>query len=410
MLTSAHAIIDFERGRAVPDRLERGRHRRYVDHAERMLEVYRHGVGTMRRDLHRQVEAIFADEPDCPVRRVQSFIKLLDDKSTYPSDPRGDAARLRTRLFTAAAEFHPLVEEPDGLFEHGEAAVKSRLADGLGTTWPSIERKLYADVMAFQRLQSFEGYPDAGALLSRYNVAQLQACLYRAEGMTIEAAEDFKTILRYAKLARLLHEITPAGPSRYRVRLSGPASVLRETRRYGVNLARFLPALLACRGWRMTAAIRTPWRTTATLRLSDRDGFRSHFPSPAEFDSSVEEAFARKFGPHRDGWRLIREGKILRRGQTVFVPDFVFHHDEGTSVPMEIVGFWTPEYLAAKRQTLRTFGDDRILLAIPERSMRPEATVGERVIVYKTALKIAPVLAALERIRCGRSDPSVAER
>jgi predicted nuclease of restriction endonuclease-like RecB superfamily len=212
-----------------------------------MLEVYRNGIGRQRRELHRQVEAVFADEPDCPIRRIQAFCKLLDDKSVYRTDPKGQAAQLRLKVFSLAAKLHPLVTEADRLFEHGEAESKTRIAEELGKPWPEIEAGLYADVMAFQPLASFEGYPDGPALLSRYNVAQLQACLYRAESMTVEAAGDFKTILRYAKLARLLHEIRPLGPSRYRIAFSGPASILRETRSYGVNFARFLPALLACR-------------------------------------------------------------------------------------------------------------------------------------------------------------------
>ena len=274
--------------------------------------------------------------------------------------------------------------------------------------WPEIEAGLYADVMACQPLESFEGYPDGPALLSRYNVAQLQACLYRAETMTVEATADFKTILRYAKLARLLHEIRPLGPSRYRITFSGPASILRETRSYGVNFARFLPALLACKGWSLQAVVQTPWKTKARLDLSDRDGFKSHLPPAEEFDSTVEEAFAAKFGPERDGWRLIREGEILHQAQSAFVPDFVFRHQDGTQVLMEIVGFWTPEYLADKRQTLRQFRQHHILIALPERSVRENATVGDNVVLYKTALKLQPVLAALERHRAARGAAAAA--
>jgi hypothetical protein len=257
-------------------------------------------------------------------------------------------------------------------------------------------------VLAFQRLKSFEGYPNAVALLSRYNVAQLQACLYAAERMVIVATEDFKTILRYAKLARLLHEIRRLGPSAYEIEFSGPASVLRETRRYGVNAARFLPALLASKGWRMTATVQTPWRTRATLTVSDKDQYTSHLPQPEEFDSSLEEGFAAKFGPERSGWRLDREAEILCDRQTVFVPDFVFRHEDGTVVLFEIVGFWTPEYLAKKRETLQRFKGHRILLAVPEKSLRKGAAPGANVIIYKTALKIEPVLEALERARACR--------
>lgn len=283
MLTSEHAIIEFKRGAAVPDRLVTGRHGHYVEYARRMLEVYRQGVGSQRRDLHRQVEAVFRDEADCPRRRIQAFCKLLDDASVYQGDERGEAARLRLKVFALAAGRHPLVTAPDRLFEHSERQVKAEIAAELEKPWQEIEAGLYADVIPFQRLESFEGYADEQALLSRYNVAQLQACLYRAESAVVEATDDFQTILRYAKLARLLHEVEALGPSRYRIRLTGPASILRRTRSYGVNLARFLPALLACKGWSFTGAIQTPWGGAARLRLSTGDGFKSHLPPAEEF-------------------------------------------------------------------------------------------------------------------------------
>jgi hypothetical protein len=160
-----------------------------------------------------------------------------------------------------------------------------------------------------------------------------------------------------------------------------------------------LPALLACKGWSLSAIIQTPWKAKARLELSDCDGFRSHLPPADEFDSTVEETFAAKFGAERDGWRLIREGEILHQGQSAFVPDFAFRHQDGTQVLMEIVGFWTPEYLAGKRQTLRQFREHRILIALPERSVREDATVGDNVILYKTALKLPLVVEALERCR-----------
>jgi predicted nuclease of restriction endonuclease-like RecB superfamily len=399
MLTSEQSIVEFKAGRAVVDRLTQLTHRHYAEYAEKMLSVYRNGIGRQRRRLHRQIESVFADEPDCPVRRIQAFCKLLDDKSIYQTDPNGRAAKLRLQVFAEAGQFHPLVAKADRLFEHDEKKIKARLSDKLGLTWDQIEQGLYSDVLSFQRLEQFEGYPSAAALLSRYNVAQLQACLYRAESMIVSATDNFKTILRYAKLAHLLHDIVRLGPSRYRFTFSGPASVSRRTRRYGVNFARFLPALLACKGWKMTASVKTPWNWSAKLVISDKDGFTSHLPSPDEFDSTLEESFAKKFGPERNGWRLIREGRILHDHQKTFVPDFTFRHEDGTEVLLEIVGFWTPEYLAHRRETLQQFQHHRILIAVPEKSLRQGANIGENVLVYKTALKLTPLMEALERIR-----------
>lgn len=399
MLTSEQSIVEFKAGRAIPDRLTQSTHRHYMEYAEKMLYVYRTGIGQQRRRLHHQIESLFADEPDCPVRRIQAFCKLLDDKSTFQSDTKGKAAKLRLHVFAEAGRFHPLVKHTDRLFEHDEKRIKAQLADKLSLPWDQVEQSLYSDVLSFQRLQQFEGFTNASALLSRYNVAQLQACLYRAESIIVLATDDFKTILRYAKLARLLHYIVRLGPSKYRIVFSGPASLLRQTRAYGVNFAKFLPALLVCKGWEMTALMKTSWNTPAKLNISDSDGFTSHLPSPDEFDSTLEESFAKKFGPKRKGWQLIREGEILHEHQKTFVPDFTFRHEDGTEVLMEIVGFWTPEYLAHRRNTLRQFQHHKILIAVPEKSLRDGATIGKNVLVYKTALKLTPLMEALERIR-----------
>ena len=399
MLTSEQSIVEFKAGRAVVDRLRQSAHRHYTEYAEKMLSVYHSGIGRERCELHRQVESIFADEPDCPVRRIQAFCKLLDEKSIYQTDPNGRVAKLRLQIFAEAGRFHPLVAKADRLFEHDERKIKQKLSDKLGLPWKQIEQGLYSDVLSFQRLEQFEGYAGASALLSRYNVAQLQACLYRAENMIVSATDDFKTILRYAKLSRLLHDIVRSEPSKYRITFSGPVSVSRRTRRYGVNFAKFLPALLACKGWKMTALVKTRWGSLAKLVLSDKDSFTSHLPSPDEFDSSVEASFAKKFGSKRNGWQLIREGEILHHYQKTFVPDFTFRHVDGTEVLLEIVGFWTPEYLAHRRETLQQFRHHKILIAVPEKALRQGASIGKNVLVYKTALKLAPLMKILEKIR-----------
>jgi predicted nuclease of restriction endonuclease-like RecB superfamily len=351
MLTKELAIAeyDFQRGRILPDRLTRRAHAQYVRYADGMLRVYRTGERKTRRELHRAVHDVFSREPDCPSRRIDAFCKLLDDASVYKKDSRGKAAELRKQVFRLAAPKHPLVNKADGLFETQEDQVKSDIARQLGRSWEEIDGELFADVIEFHRLARFDGYADAAALLARYNVAQVQAALYGAESMTVWARADFKTVIRYAKLARLMHTITRTSDGQYRLRFDGPASVLRSTRRYGVAMARFLPALIACRDWRMHAVIhgRAAWKLQ--LDISSEDGLVSHLPSPDEFDSSVEETFATKWGQdRREGWLLDREGEILHLGQKVFVPDFVFRHEDGCTIFLEILGLWTPDYLMAK--------------------------------------------------------------
>jgi len=402
MLTTDMAIVDYRGGRAFPDRLTRQAHGHYRLYAERMLGLYRRSIGRTRREIHRDIENIFGSEPDCDIRRIRAFCKLLDDVSVYSADTAGAAADLRLQVFALASAYHPLVRAADRLFEHSEEEVKAAISRELGRPWLEIDEALYADVPECQRLLRFDGYDCPDDLLSRYNVAQAQACLYRAVRAVVEARGDFKTIIRHLKLARLLHDIQRLGSSRYRIVIAGPASVLMETRRYGINFACFLPALLACREWQFWAEIQTPWGSKARFVLSDSDGLRSRATPPPNYDSGVEERFAAAFGASREGWELRREAEILHAGQKVFVPDFVLYHQERGRVFLEIVGFWTPEYLAHKRQVLRLFRDYPILLAVPAKYLRAAAENDPAVIPYKTALKPADVLAGLMRLTAPR--------
>jgi predicted nuclease of restriction endonuclease-like RecB superfamily len=401
MLTRELAIAeyDFARGLVVPDRLTSKTHGRYLDYAEKMLEVYRQGAGLTRRALHRAVADVLANEDDCPQKRINAFCKLLDDASEYERDRRSLAAELRRQVFRLAAPQHPLVHASDRQFESSEAGVKLKIAEQLGRPWSDIEAGLFADIIEFHRLQLFAGFADGRALLSRYNVAQIQAALFDAETLSVWATDDFKTILRYAKLARLMHTIVRLGTGEYLFRFDGPAAVVRQTRRYGAAMARFLPALISCRGWRLHAILQSrfgSWKLG--LDLSADEGLASHLPAPDEFDSQVEREFAGNWGKvPREGWRLIREGEVLHAGQKVFIPDFTFRHADGRTVLMEIIGFWTPEYLEAKLATLRLFGRQPILLAVAEPLTRRLPDLSRDIIVFKSMLKVEDVLARLRK-------------
>ena len=376
-----------------------------------MLNVYRNGVGQMRQQLRASVHGLFDGEHECPTRRIDAFCKLLDERSIYEKDKRGNAAALRKRVFRMAGAKHPLVASPDRLFESGELKVKRQIADEIGKSWPQIERELFADVMQFHRLKEFDGYLSGAQLLARYNVAQAQAVLYDAVSMVVWASQDFKLVLRYAKLARLMHSIERKLDGTYLFRFDGPVSVLKETRRYGVAFAKFLPALLSCQGWKMQAVIqhrRSNWKNQ--FHLLPADGLTSNVKPVDLFDSKIEENFVTKWGDEpRSGWTLIREGEILFQNQKVFVPDFLFVHQSGLRVPMDVVGFWTPEYLEAKQKTLATFSNHRIILAIansihwPIKETPDLTNVGGKscglAFRYKTAIKVTDVLQRLESIR-----------
>ena len=404
MLTKDLSIVryDFANQVVLPDRLTTGSHGHYLALAERMLAIYREGARTTRRDLHRRIQGLFDEEAECPQRRIDAFCKLLDDEAEYATASRRNAPALRRRVFRLAAEYHPLVTRADRLFEHCVGDVQEKISRELARPWSEIEAELYSDILEFHRLERFRGPADGRGLLSRYNVAQVQAALYSAVSLDLRITRDFQRSLRGIRLSGLMHTIERTAPGVYQIRLDGPASVLRETRRYGVSMARFLPVLIACRGWRMCAEVETRFRRKLRLELSEADRLQSHLGPEGEFDSGLETEFAGSWGHlPRDGWTLHREGEFLHSGQKTFVPDFLFRHADSRVVYLEIVGFWTPEYIQSRQATHAVFANVPILLAIPEHRRHQFASCGDplRVILYKKSLPVTSVVEALSR--CG---------
>ena len=404
MLTREHGIVefDFETGVVTPDRLVMGRHRHYLDFAEQMLVIYREGIGRCRQDLHFAVAQVLSSDSDFHERRIGAFCKLLDEVSEYGAN-RSEAWKLRSRVFQAAAKAHPLVRQRDECLET-ESTVKSAIAEELNTGWQAIADSLFADVIQFHRLTKFNGYSDARALLSRYNVAQVQTALFDAVRLRVHATRNYKQVLRYAKLAGLMHRIRRRPDGAYDIELDGPASILTATRRYGVSMAKFVPGLLSCQDWALVADIRRKhWSRSLRLTLSTEDGLSGKGLPPEEFDSSVEEAFFKKWGAEpRNGWRLEREPEILHAGQHCFFPDFAFTHENGRRVFLEVIGFWTEKYLTGKFQTLQRFPGIPIILAVRSSSVERFQQSGSRIIEFKTTIGILPVLEELARTLPGR--------
>jgi predicted nuclease of restriction endonuclease-like RecB superfamily len=380
----------------------------------RAIAVYRRMIGHALGRVRDATRAALTDfRPD----RVEAVIKLLDDAATYEWPRGGRQAEVRLRVFEAAAALHPLLDPAQALATlramttlraamTSHAAMTSPAAIGGDGTAHLDDGEpldavptLYADYPESHRLRAFPADYSAGALRADYDLAQAQALLYDATQVTVDAAGDLRHIVQYARLSRLLYRLERKRDG-YRLVFDGPNSILRRTHTYGVDFARFLAALVQARGWTMTAdvVLRPGWRPV-TFTLTDADGLRSRVPAPALFDSQLEERFAEKFGAVRDGWRLARETLILEAGELLVVPDFVFTHEDGTEVAMEIVGYWTPQYLEQKLAKLRGVRGANLIVAVRKTMAVGAGSVPGTVLPFGTGILLREIMPRLEAFR-----------
>jgi predicted nuclease of restriction endonuclease-like RecB superfamily len=322
--------------------------------------------------------------------------KLLEEACEFRPQREMDYSAFRERVFSLSQDHYPIVTRPDLVHPLTRQDALSSIAAEMGVTPAEIEILLYGDLPENRILTSFKSEMTPESLLKRYNLALAQAVLYHAQGMRIRISGDYRTVFQYLRLSRLMHDIRRI-PGGYDVFISGPTSLFSNTQRYGVRMAVFLPGLLLADSWSMAADIRTPEGTKKFL-LDSNSGLTSHYPSLAPFDSKVEETFFNKFVKKKRGWDIEREGDIVVLEDSVFIPDFTFRREDGRTVHMEIVGYWTPEYLAKKMSKIRQTGPDRLIVAV-NRSLNcgRDDFKGEW-IDYTTGIRIKDVLERLDRV------------
>jgi predicted nuclease of restriction endonuclease-like RecB superfamily len=245
------------------------------------------------------------------------------------------------------------------LLQQAARLCESELAPDAPTQPGHLGNWLFADVPERHRLANLSPELNIENLINRYNIELLRGVLYLAPRIRLVVRDKYKDLFKYLKLFRLMHEIKPIplsssksnGPSclsdqskaasqeskaesgeeetgwlaeneisGYEILLEGASSpfLARTDRRYGIQFARFLPALLLCEAeWELETELIFPAFTNnnqsnskqsgrepnpqqgqedgvyrAAYRLGPQPHLRTHFKGSGEYDSKLEEDLA----------------------------------------------------------------------------------------------------------------------
>jgi uncharacterized protein len=337
------------------------------------------------------------------VRRLSGITKALLDACRFRPAPGAERAEeLREAVFRARGRRWPPVAGDEDLPYHDAARE-------LGIPAEEIAELLYAD-RPDRYLLVRAPTLDGPGLLRRYNLELARGMLLEAESLELTADGGWKRTFRALKLSRLMVDVRREGRRRYRVRVTGPAAPwIGRPQRYGVRLARALPALLAAPGARIEASVHfegrvVPYHLAATDHAWLRPaGTRRRRTLDSRWEEDLAQVLREKIGTGRGGWTLVREdAPIVLPGGRVFLPDFTLRHRDGREALVELVGFWTPEYLEHKASSVRDAGLENLVLVVSRRlgegtGALEEASEGP--VVWFTERPTArPVLEAAERV------------
>ena len=227
--------------------------------------------------------------------------------------------------------------------------------------------------------------------------------MLRSTGMEVrvwgETPARYRQLFRAVKFHRLICAIRPADGNSYWLKLDGPLSLFSATQKYGMQLAMFLPALLHCKAFDLSAQVR--WgadKREKLFTLSATDGLRSHTADWGVYAPKELAIFAENFRTTVPGWDLADDPHPIPVEGATWVPDFTLSHARtGKAVSVELLGFWRKLDVEAHYKRLKRALPGRFVLVVSEQFRADEA--GELVLgpeVYR--FKKTPVAADVAKV------------
>jgi uncharacterized protein len=358
--------------------------------------------------LEDRISTIEESDGGSDYKLVRGLYALLERRCTFKSsDSNGDIGTNNTVI-------NPTIDPPrirKAVFEESSKRgfaltelERQEIADSVASKFhlpyhDFVLKTMWTDLDDNLILEHFDTIgPEA--LVGWYNLSLMQTLLFNCTKLDfyISGGLNWKRVLRTVKRLGLMYHLQqPQQQQENRIicSLEGPLSLFKLTDRYGTLLAKLLPSIIFASDksrerssysdgggggeWHLDAWIvrkTMDGRKIFEFKISNNEipqlladpylsfphGFSTKKEEVAKlpslnyekniFDSAVEEKFAKRFEQAETGWRLTREPDplVLSNGGA-FIPDFVFEKYD-RKIYLEIVGFWTKEYLERKLQKL----------------------------------------------------------
>ncbi len=341
---------------------------------------------------------------------VRGLYTLLERRCLFKSISNLSSIFVRKTVFEEASK------KGFALTDFERNNILSSAAGRIGVTAGEVDEALWSDLDENMILTKFDSI-NANDLVACYNLSLFQTLLFNCTKLEfyVFGGINWKRVLRNVKWFGLIYylEQPTAESEQLTCSLDGPLSLFRLTDRYGTSIAKLLPSIITSEKWYVRASIvrkTMSGKKLFELELSDSEAplLIASVPCIKQkenivgiYDSNVEERFARKFDQFANGWKLVREPDPLIVEGKALIPDFMFQK-YNTRVYLEVVGFWTREYLERKLHKLivSTGNKINILIAVNKELACSKlfSLPKEQLIIYKDEVPVKPIVDYLKRI------------
>lgn len=301
-----------------------------LDTAARLLAIYDEAAADhlCRSEIAELAAGVPAGSGNAAKLRG-GLLKILDDNGEFAAAGEVDYPLRRKRIFLAAAA---QLKEASG----DPAAYRAAVARETGfADLDAVDP--FGDLPDFERLRGRKRSFTAESLLRHYDLVLVQSLVVFAEKVVFELPEldaaVLRQLLRLVRFHRLLALGKRDAAGGIRLEVSGPFALFGATRKYALQLANFLPAVLTLPRWKLRAEL-TVGAHSGELLLDESSGVAADRRGLGSYVPEEIRLFGRAFRDRAAGkWEPVADAPLFPAGSgALAVPDFSFRRVGGGEV------------------------------------------------------------------------------
>lgn len=319
----------------------------------------------------------------------QHLLRSIADVERPRMDSRPKAIRAALYSEAAASCFKPEIDH-----------VLEVVSERLGIKKDQILTEAFADLSLERKVFGIPKDFTPEFIQLDANLTLVKSLVARSAEVEIRAHGNIRQLVRHAKFRRLICHVSESSPQEGpSLEISGPLSIFGHTLVYGKALSELVPMANWCNSFQMAARCRIRGKE-GILELKKNDPILPS-PEPRLFDSRLEERFSKEFSAIAADWDIVREPDPIRIPDSLIFPDFLIKHrrQPERNYYIEIVGFWTPDYLRKKFDNLKAAHVSNLIILVDQAlgcAGGPEFSLGKEILFFKRRIDPRMVLEKIQ--------------
>ena len=290
---------------------------------------------------------------------AKGIIKTITDRVDF-AEVDDTVGERRLALFQQCTHLMRQLADDATLADYEQA-----LQDHVGTGLATARATLYDDHPDQRPILGWTALTAVQAL-ERYNMAQAQGLIMYSHRLRITTQQTdslrLRRVLRWLKFCRLVADVAQTETG-WQLDISGPAAMFSVQKKYGLQLASFLPVVPVLENFTIEAEIAMRPPATWQLTLQHTHPLVSPHGRALGFIPPEVAHVAGQFVD--DDWQLDLDAQARHVGANgMCVPDFIFRHRAGAVIFVELFHRWHQHALKQRIDDLRARPDPQLILGV----------------------------------------------